>query len=71
MTRTVPPPFLSSRSPLVDATARPSLAHNGQLRRSHLDLQRHCELLRPVEPQPEVGQACLLATDDLLRCEGL
>src|SRR3954447_17172925 len=43
------------------ATATP-LAHDGQLPRNHLGLERRCELLRFVEPQPEVGQARLLAT---------
>src|SRR3954467_15117180 len=43
------------------ASATP-LAHDGQLPRNHLGLERRCELLRFVEPQPEVGQARLLAT---------
>jgi len=38
------------------------LAHDGQLGRNHLGLERRRELLRLVEPQPEVGQACLRAT---------
>src|SRR5687768_6012382 len=39
-----------------------SLAHDGQLRRNYLGLERRCELLRLVEPQPEVGLAHLFAT---------
>ena len=39
-----------------------SLAHDGQLPRNHLGLERRRELLGLVEPQPEVGQASLLAT---------
>ena len=38
------------------------LAYDGQLRRNHLGLERRRELLGLVEPQPEVGQARLLAT---------
>src|SRR5215207_2045411 len=51
------------RTPTSDAPTT-SLAHDGQLRRNHLGLERRCELLGFVEPQPEVGQARLLATLD-------
>src|SRR4051812_43048235 len=48
------------RTPTGNAPA-PPLAHDGQLRRNHLGLERRRELLGLVEPQTEVGQASLLA----------
>src|SRR5215208_7954996 len=43
-----------------DAPATP-LAHDGHLGRNHLGLERRCELLRFIEPEPEFGQADRLA----------
>jgi hypothetical protein len=37
------------------------LAHGGHLRQDHLGLERRRELLGLVEPEPEVGQAGVLA----------
>src|SRR4051812_26243285 len=44
-----------------------TLARHGHLRRHDLSLERRCELLRLGEPQPEVGQARLLATAQCAR----
>jgi hypothetical protein len=38
------------------------LAHHGHLGRNYLGLERRRELLCLIEPEPEVGQASLLAT---------
>src|SRR3954454_9760104 len=52
--------FAGQPSPAGCARAA-ALAHGGHLRRDHLGLERRRALLRLVEPQPEVGQASLLA----------
>src|SRR3954471_11955642 len=52
--------FAGQRTSTGDAPAT-MRAHGGHLRRDHLGLERRRELLRLVEPQPEAGEASLLA----------
>jgi hypothetical protein len=53
---------LAGQRTFTRRTAALPLAYDGQLPRNHLGLERRRELLGFVEPQPEVGQARLLAT---------